>query len=303
MARRGEERVEEQVERPPGRAAMLEWLLQENAGGLERARSELKALAAEAARLREQVSSIEAERLTLERDLARSRALADRGLAAAGLAHDFNNLLQTVVGHATIALGDLPPGNPEHEALLRVVDAARRAADLSHGLARWERDERPPERPTDVNRAVGSVLDLLAVSAPPHVGERRVLLPDLPAARVDPTDLRRVVLNLVVNAWQAIGPRPGTLRVSTGTTAARGERMVYVEVEDDGPGLTDEARERVFEPFYTTREGGSGIGLPNVRLLVERWGGRIEVWSVPGQGARFRASLPVAPDETGADEA
>jgi signal transduction histidine kinase len=284
------------IEGPRRRTSMMAWLLRENLGSLERTRSELHLRQAEIDRLRQVVERIDAERLTLESDLERSRTLADRGLAAAGLAHDFNNILQAVVGHASIALGGPQAGHAEREALEQVVAAAKRAAELSRGLSRWEHGEAPKAGSVDVNAVVVSVLDLLSAASPRHVDEQRVLPPDLPPALVDPTDLRRIVLNLVMNAWQALGARQGTVRVSTGASATRNEEMVYVEVEDDGPGIDDEVRARVFEPFYTTREGGGGVGLANVRLLVDRWGGRIEVWSTPGEGARFRASLPVAPE-------
>jgi hypothetical protein len=257
---------------------------------------EHRRLSAEVERLGAELARADSGRLALERDLERSRRLADRGLAAAGLAHDFNNLLQIIVGHAAIALEGLPGTAPAHSALQRLLTAANRAADLSRGLARWDRDEKPAPRPVDVNEVVTEVLDLLADSAPAQVEEARELAPGLPHLSAHPSDVRRIVLNLVLNSWQAIGTDRGRVRVATGAAAGPGGPLVWVEVEDDGPGLTDEARQRVFEPFYTTRECGSGVGLPCVSRLVERWGGRIEVWSVRGQGARFRVSLPADPD-------
>lgn len=282
------------VEARQRRAGMLAWLLRQNVAGLGRARAELHARADEIARLREERRCAEAQLRVLEDDLCRSRMLADRGLCAAGLAHDFNNLLQAILAHASIALDRLPEGDSTRPALEQILEVAGRASELSRGLSRWDHCAPVAALPAELNPHVEYVLELLAASTPGHVEVRPALAARLPRAAVDPTDLRRIVLNLVMNAWQAIGPRPGTVRVATGTAGDDAGRLVYVEVEDDGPGIADDVRARLFEPFHTTRERGLGLGLANVRLLVERSGGRIEVWSGPGQGARFRASFPVA---------
>lgn len=280
------------VEQPRRQAQMLAWLLDENVSGLERARGELRLRDGEIARLRAELERIDAEKLAVEAHLQRSRALADRGLAAAGLAHDFANLLQAILGHAALVRERLPTDGPDHEALTQVERAAQRAAELSRGLARWERDPTPQARPLDLSALVAEVLDLLAASSPHAVHEERVLPPELPPVTADATDLRRIVLNLVMNAWQALGAARGTVRVRTGTTDSPAGAEVFVEVEDDGPGMDDDVRARVFEPFFSTRAGGCGIGLPNVRRLAERWGGRVEVWSTRGEGTRFRVSFP-----------
>ncbi len=286
----------ELVEHPRRHAQMLAWLLHENVEGLERARGDLRLREHEIAELRAELERIDAEKLAVETDLQRSRVLADRGLAAAGLAHDFANLLQSILGHTALVRDRLPANAPDRQALEQVERAAQRAAELSRGLARWDRDPTPRARALDLNAIVREVLDLLAASSPHQVEEQRLLAEALPHVEADPTDVRRIVLNLVMNAWQALGARAGTVRVSTGSVAAPGDARVYLEVEDDGPGMDDDVRARVFEPFFSTRSGGGGIGLPNVRLLAERWDGRIEAWSTRGAGTRFRVSFPARPE-------
>jgi signal transduction histidine kinase len=158
----------------------------------------------------------------------------------------------------------------------------------------WAKQEKSTPQPFDVSKLADEVLDLISSSAPPKVRLSRSLASSLPAALANAADTRRIVLNLVVNAWQAIGAEPGEVCVTTGLTEER-EAHVFVEVSDDGCGMSDETRLRIFDPFFTTRDEGCGLGLPMVARLVEKHGGRLEVWSEPGHGARFRVSLPLAP--------
>jgi signal transduction histidine kinase len=274
---------------------MLEWLLQENVHRLERMNSELGGQAAETERLRRELSQLETERAQLAQELARSRSLADIGMMTAGVVHDFNNLLQAIIGYASLTHDELPADDPRRSTLEQSLDAAGRAAELTRRLMDWAKREPGHAEPCDLGVLTGEVLDLLAPSSPPRALLLRALAPHLPLVMADPTELRRIVLNLMMNAWQAIGERPGEVLVTTGTIEGR-ERRVFVEVSDDGCGMDEETRMRVFEPFYSTRDQGYGLGLPTVQRLVETLGGTIEVWSEVGRGARFRVALPaIAP--------
>jgi len=265
------------------------------AAELERLRAEVERLRREAERLRSELARVDAEHHTLLQTLEHSHALADVGLLAAGVTHDFNNLLQVIAGHTAHALSTLPQDRPEREALEHVRDAVERASELTRRLLSWARQEPGPPKPLDVNTIVTDVLELVTASAPAQVRHERMLASDLPPVLADPSDVRRVVLNLVVNAWEAIGDRPGEVRIMTGVHEGR-EPAIQIEVEDDGRGMDEETRGRAFEPFFSTRGGGSGLGLPTVRRMVEKLGGSIEVWSEPGHGTRFRVNLP-APRE------
>jgi signal transduction histidine kinase len=285
----------QRIEAPRRRASMLEWLLQENVHRLERMNSELGGQAAETERLRRELSQLEGERAQLAQELARSRSLADIGMMTAGVVHDFNNLLQAIIGYASLTHDELPADDPRRSTLEQSLDAAGRAAELTRRLMDWAKREPGHAEPCDLGALTGEVLDLLAPSSPPRALLLRALAPHLPLVMADPTELRRIVLNLMMNAWQAIGERPGEVLVTTGTIEGR-ERRVFVEVSDDGCGMDDETRMRVFEPFYSTRDQGYGLGLPTVQRLVESLGGTIEVWSEVGRGARFRVALPaIAP--------
>ena len=274
------------IEAPYRRADMLSWLLRENVGRSER-------MSAETQRLQQELARALAEREMLSHELERQRALAEVGLLAAGVAHDFNNVLQVIAGHTAMVRGAISPEHPERESLDKAIAATRRAAELSRRMLELARQESAPAQPFDLNAVVSEVLELVTPSVPRHVRLDAELAEALPPVFADPTDVRRIVLNLVVNAWQAIGPEDGHVRVRTGPGTARA-RMPWFEVTDDGCGMSSETRERIFEPFFTTRPDGRGLGLPMVHQLVEKHGGTLEVWSESGKGTRFRVSLPEA---------
>jgi signal transduction histidine kinase len=278
------------LEGPHRHAAMLAWLLRDQVTRLEQADRDVGPDVAADAPLRRELARLREEHATLVRELEQRRAQADIGLMAAGMVHDFNNILTVITGHASIARSSSGPR--ERQSLDHILQAAHRASELSRTLLRWVRHGRPEPEPVDVSAVAREVLDLLAISAPPRVLTVRHLAADLPAVLSDAIDLRRVVLNLVVNAWQAIGDGPGEVKVATGTSGDR-PREVWLEVVDDGRGMNPDVSGRIFDPFFSTREGGTGLGLSTVHSIVARNGGRIEVWSQPGHGARFLVSLPV----------
>jgi len=269
---------------------MLAWLLRDQVARIEQADRDVDPAVAADAPLRLELARLREEHATVVRELEQRRAQADIGLMAAGMVHDFNNILTVITGHASIARSTAGPR--ERESLDLVLQAAHRASELSRTLLRWVRHGRPEPEPVDVSSVVREVLDLLAISAPSRVLTVRHLSAGLPAVLSDAIDLRRVVLNLVVNAWQAVGDGPGEVRVATGASGDQA-REVWLEVVDDGRGMNPDVSGRIFEPFFSTRDGGTGLGLATVHSIVERNGGRIEVWSQPGRGARFLVSLPV----------
>jgi len=275
--------------REPRHSAMLAWLLRDHVSRLDQAGDAIGGRPDETASLRRELAELRAGHERVLAELERRRSLSDLGLLAAGMVHDFNNLLTVISGHASIArVGDEAQRDLSLE---RIVQATQRAAELSRTLLRWVRHDTPTPERTDLNALVAEVLDLLAPSAPARVLLSRAPGADLPDVTVDPVEVRRVVLNLVTNAWQAIGDRPGEVVVRTGPGEGRFPE-VWFEVADDGRGMSPDVSARAFEPFFSTREGGSGLGLATVQRIVDRLGGRIEVWSEPGRGARFRVSLP-----------
>ncbi len=281
------------VEADQRRSGMLAWLLRENVDRLERVHQEMAGRQSELESAKRDRDQLEAERRALARELDHLRPLADAGLLAAGVAHDLKNLLQAVTGHTDMARAALPPSSEAAPHLRKAIIAADHAAELSRRIVRWARAERGTPEPTDLSELTAEVLDLVAPGAPTHAHLHTTLADNLPLVLADPTDLRRIVLNRVVNAWQAIGDDNGEVRVTTGAAEGR-EPGAYLEVKDTGRGMDGETRDRLFEPFYSTH-GGHGLGLATVRALVERQGGTIEVWSEPARGARFRVTLPASP--------
>ncbi len=274
------------LDAPHRHAAMLAWLLRDQVARIEQADRD-----ADPANetLRRELARLRTEHAAVVRELEQRRAQADIGLMAAGMVHDFNNVLSVIAGHASMVRSTASPR--DLASLDLILQAAHRASELSRTLLRWVRHERPRPEPVDVSAVAREVVDLLAISAPSRVLMVRRLAADLPLVLADPIELRRVVLNLVVNAWQAIGDGPGQVSVATGISGGDAPE-VWLEVLDDGRGMKADVSMRVFEPFFSTRDGGTGLGLATVHSIVHRAGGRVEVWSQPGRGARFRVSLP-----------
>jgi PAS domain S-box-containing protein len=255
----------------------------------------------------------EAERLQLERRMLEAQRLESLGLVTGGVAHDFNNQLTVILGNARIALAELPAGHPARPRLERVVAAAEHGAALTDQMLVYAGRTPRTQKPIDLSWLVDDSLDLARASLPSHV-----TLSESLAAGVwvqgDDTQLRQVVLNLVANAGEAIGERPGRVEVRTDVrevsaaelAEARGAeelapgRCVLLEVRDDGVGIDAETRARVFEPFFTTKLSGRGLGLAAVLGIVRGHGGRVGVTSEPGRGSCFRVWLPIGAEQAAA---
>ena len=221
--------------------------------------------------------------------LVQSAKMAGLGTLAGGVAHEFNNLLGGILaslGNARAAVKD--PSVVEDLDL--ATRTARRAAALVEALLGVARPGQRALAPVDLGAGAADAI----VSARPAAEKRRVTLEHRregkPVVKGDDGQLHQVALNLVTNALQAVKDG-GHVRVVTEVR----DRRALLEVSDDGPGIKNEVKERLFEPFFTTRESGTGLGLFVSYGIVERHGGRIEVDDAPGGGARFRVSFPLAP--------
>ncbi|MGK7868691.1 ATP-binding protein [Falsiroseomonas sp. E2-1-a20] len=248
--------------------------------------------------------------LRLTRILARppeEQAAAARlqavGALAGGIAHDFNNLLTAIAGSAESALARAPAGDAGPE-LRQVMESAGRGAALVRQLLAFARQQALRPRVVDLNEAVAAMGELLHRLLGSRV--RLALTLDEPARRVriDPTQLDQVIMNLALNARDAM-PDGGAMRIGTGhAVVLRPEplgaevlppgRYAMLEVADSGAGIPEDVLPRIFDPFFTTRRdrGGTGLGLSTVHGIVRQSGGFIAVDSKPGQGTRFRIWLP-----------
>jgi hypothetical protein len=248
------------------------------------------------------------ERLAAEREVAgaqermrQSQKLEALGALAGGVAHDFNNLLTAIIGNADLARDALPERHEARESVDEIRHAADRAAQLTQRLLTVSR--RQVTRPTALS--LPHVLDEMRAILERTMGEHYDLVirvdVDVPAVHADRSQLEQVLLNLVVNARDAM-PDGGEVRVSVGVAEVGDEaggippagRWVQLAVADDGVGIPDDVRPRIFDPFFTTkpRGKGTGLGLSIVYGIVKQADGYIDVVAAPGRGATFRVFLP-----------
>ncbi|HYC70175.1 MAG TPA: CHASE domain-containing protein [Opitutaceae bacterium] len=249
--------------------------------------------------------SAEHRRLELERQLLESRKLESLGVLAGGIAHDFNNILTAVLGNATLAR-EAVGSAPARKHLLLIEQAARRAADLCQQMLAYAGQGRVSSAPVDLGEIVRGTASLLGVSLSKKVRLALQLGDDVPAIQADATQLRQIVMNLVLNAADAIGDEPGEVAVRTGRVRATAAELaqgigrpelpegdyVFLEVQDTGCGMDAATQARIFEPFFTTKFSGRGLGLSAVLGIVQGHRGSLFVRSIPGAGTTFRLLFP-----------
>ncbi|MCA9316771.1 MAG: HAMP domain-containing protein [Planctomycetes bacterium] len=241
------------------------------------------------ATLAERTAALDELRRTRDR-LVQSAKMAGLGTLAGGVAHEFNNLLGGILGCLESAKSELEPGRA-HEDLAVAERTAQRASILVRALLDVARPGERAFAAVDLDELAGDVARAAEPSARREGVDLVLHAGHVPAVLGDAGQLHQVVLNLVTNALQAAG-RGGHVRLST----ARVDGRVELVVEDDGPGVPPELVDRIFEPFYTTRDGGTGLGLFISYGIVERHGGTLAVDRGPLGGARFRLTLPAAGD-------
>jgi signal transduction histidine kinase/CheY-like chemotaxis protein len=238
--------------------------------------------------------------------------LESLSVLAGGVAHDFNNLLVGVLGGAELALLTMTPGTPEHLHVERIIESANRAAELTRQLLAYSGKGRFEVGALDLSVVVEGTRKLLGSLVRKDVALALHLDRRLPAVEADPTQLRQILMNLVLNGTQAIveGTR-GTIDIRTGVIDADEEYLrktvplaaqpkpgtyAFVEVSDNGCGLDPALIGRIFEPFYSTKPGGHGLGLAAVLGIAQGHRGFVEVRSTLGQGTTIRLGLPARPD-------
>ncbi len=240
----------------------------------------------------------------LEEQLRQAQKMEAVGRLAGGVAHDFNNLLTAILGYSDLLANRLPGGRQGEicrRDLEEIRRAAHRAAALTSQLLAVSRKQVLAPRVLDLNLVVSDLERMLYRLIGEDIELTTELGPGLPLVKVDPGQLEQVILNLVVNARDAM-PEGGRLTLATRQVAAvasgRDDAGVLLEVSDTGCGMDGSTRARIFEPFFTTKPvgHGTGLGLSTVYGIVDQSGGRIEVDSEPGCGSRFRIYLPQAED-------
>ncbi|GFO55722.1 hypothetical protein GMSM_27290 [Geomonas sp. Red276] len=250
----------------------------------------------------------ESRRLDLERSLLHAQKLESLGILAGGIAHDFNNLLAAILGNLDLAQMKLPAGSPVRANLDQSITACRRGADLTRQLLAYAGRGVFQLKPLDLDTIVAGNTDLFRTVIPKGINLTMLSCGRLPAVMADPGQIQQVVMNLITNAAEAIGNRPGIISVSTGVMRCDRETVqksvlaekpspgefVYLEVADNGAGMGAETRARLFEPFFTTKFTGRGLGMAATLGIVKSHRGLILLESEAGRGTTFRICFPVA---------
>ncbi len=251
---------------------------------------------------------VERERVDLEAKIQQAQKLESLGVLAGGIAHDFNNLLVGVLGNADLALHDMAPESPARERVEGIVISAECATDLvGQMLAYAGKGPLKIER-LDINALVEEMVHLLKVSISKRAVMNIELAHPMPAITADAAQVRQVVMNLITNASDAVGEQSGTISIHTGVMDCDADYLretylddelaegqyVFLHVGDTGVGMDRETQKRVFDPFFSTKFAGRGLGLAAVLGIVRGHKGAIKIYSEPGKGTTFRVLFPVS---------
>ncbi len=252
----------------------------------------------------------EEQKRQLEHKVVTTQRLESLGVLAGGIAHDFNNILMALLGQSTLALQHVPPDSPARGHLDQVKLACVRAAELVRQMLAFAGSEPVERKPVDLSSVVREMQQLVAsaVSKKAHVS--MALADDLPPILGNATGLRQILLNLITNASEALRGETGSITVKTGVTALSREDLAatyadwdqvpgaycYLEVTDSGCGIETEAVPHIFDPFFTDKSFGRGLGLTAVLGIVRSLGGAIRVETGLGQGTTFRVYVPATDD-------
>ena len=240
----------------------------------------------------------------LEEQLRQAQKMESVGMLAGGVAHDFNNLLTIISGYSQVIMNALQPGDPNHYAAEQILKAGERAATLTQQLLAFSRRQVLQPRVLDLNKLVTALSTMLRRLIGEDIDLQLVLRPDLGMVSADPGQIEQVLMNLVVNARDAM-PKGGTLTIETANVeldenysgrhlAVKPGPYAQIAVSDNGGGMDEATQARLFEPFFTTKGvgRGTGLGLSTVFGIVKQSGGNLDVYSVPNRGTSVKVYLP-----------
>ncbi len=254
----------------------------------------------------------ERERIRIEKQLQQAQKLESLGVLAGGIAHDFNNLIMGMMGHADLALNDYESGENVQHHVHAVIESCQRATDLANQLLAYSGKGRFVLAPTNLSEVIEDLRNLLMVSLSKKAVLDFDLAAGLPDIECDVTQIRQVLMNLMVNASDALESRAGTISLQTGKVSVRandpviaaslalGQQplvpgdYVFAKISDTGVGIREEDRAKIFDPFYTTKRTGHGLGLAAALGIVRSHGGCLTVESEVGKGTVCSLYLPVS---------
>lgn len=253
------------------------------------------------------------EEKKLYEQLLRAQKMEAIGTLAGGIAHDFNNLLAAILGYSELLLDQIKEGSEIYKPLKIIHNAAVRGAELANKILTVTRKEKMEAKVINMNEIIRNSIELLRRSIPLNIEIITNLKEDLPMVKADPSQMQQVIMNLAVNARDAM-PEGGRIIIETDTVdrengAANGlpldkNGFLKLSVSDTGEGIDAETQRRIFDPFFTTKDPGkgTGLGLYIVHSIITNHGGYINLYSEPGKGTRFNIYLPVTGDIKEEDE-
>ncbi|MEI6704286.1 MAG: ATP-binding protein, partial [Deltaproteobacteria bacterium] len=251
---------------------------------------------------------VEEERIQLEKQVLHAQKLESLGVLAGGIAHDFNNILTSIIGNADLALMRINKESPATDNLHRIEQAAARAADLAKQMLAYSGKGKFVVENIDLNILLEEMLHMLEVSISKKSLLRLNLTPNLPSIEADATQIRQILMNLVINASEAIGDKSGVIAITTGCMDCDRSYLkdvwldeniseglyVYLEIADTGCGMDKETLAKLFDPFFTTKFTGRGLGMAAVLGIVRGHKGAIKVYSEPTRGTTFKVLFPAS---------
>jgi PAS domain S-box-containing protein len=252
---------------------------------------------------------MELERGKLERQMQQTQKLESLGVLAGGIAHDFNNILMAILGHAELTQYTLSPMSPARENINQIITASHRAAELCQQMLAYSGKASLSNMHINLGELVNEMVHLLKTSISKKALLNLHIEKDTPMIEGDPSQIRQVVMNLIINASDAIGELSGVISVSVGATRCDDYYLkttelfdnlspglyTHIEVSDTGCGMDAETQARIFEPFFTTKFLGRGLGLAAVVGIVRTHNGAIKVYSEQGKGTTFKLLFPSLP--------
>ena len=230
----------------------------------------------------------------MEASLAQQGKMASLGVLSSGVAHEINNPLGVILGYAGYIEGKMAEDDPNYKYIHEIKRESKRCKKIVQDLLSYARTPRPSLEPVDLNRLLTQIVDF----ATNHTDMRGVTIttefaPELPQVMLDGDQMRQVAINLILNAGGAM-PEGGRLTVRTEQVDAEHVQIAFI---DSGCGIPPETIEKIFEPFYTTKERGTGLGLAITRQIIEHHHGNISIESTPGTGTTVRVTLPIEHEE------
>jgi signal transduction histidine kinase/CheY-like chemotaxis protein len=250
----------------------------------------------------------EDERLKFEKQILHAQKLESLGVLAGGIAHDFNNILTTVIGNADLALRRINPESPAVDNLHSIGKAAARAADLAKQMLAYSGKGKFVIGNHDINALLEEMLHILQVSISKKAVLRLNLTRPLPPIEADATQIRQVIMNLVINASEAIGNKSGVIAINTGCMDCDRSYLkdvwlnenltdglyVFIEIADSRCGMDKDTLTKLFDPFFTTKFTGRGLGMAAVLGIVRSHKGAVKIYSEPDKGSTFKILLPAS---------